>query len=136
MWSLIGSHFNIVKNVSSTISVKKKSLLSLYPSVLTILKFDLKGHWRSHKVTFFNLMIRFCDMWMSQLYKNRFCGLGLTPVVSDDIRSKGGTFDWLTAKYWVGCLQEAFNVYNNFVIPKTPFVIQFWLFRHIKIYHG
>ena len=34
----------------------------------------------------------------SQLYKNRFCGLGQRPVVSDDIRSFRGTFDWLTAK--------------------------------------
>jgi hypothetical protein len=34
-----------------------------------------------------------------------------------------------------GCEQAAFYVYNTSVIP-TLFFIQFWLFRHIKIYHG
>ena len=41
------------------------------------------------------LMDNFC----SQLYKNQFCGLVVIPEVSDDIRSKRGTFDWLMAKY-------------------------------------
>ena len=35
----------------------------------------------------------------TQLYKNRCCGLVVIPEVIDDIRSKRGTFDWLTAKY-------------------------------------
>ena len=32
-----------------------------------------------------------------QLYKNRFCGLGVITEVIDDIRSIRGTFDWLMA---------------------------------------
>ena len=32
-------------------------------------------------------------------------------------------FYWLMAKYWVGCLQEAFNEYNTFVIQKTTYII-------------
>ena len=56
-----------------------------------------------------------------QLYKNRFCGLVVIPEVINNIRSKRGTFDWLMAKYWVGCLQEAFNAYNTFIILKTLF---------------
>ena len=33
----------------------------------------------------------------AQLYQNQFCGLVVIPEVIDDIRSKRGTFDWLTA---------------------------------------
>jgi hypothetical protein len=47
-----------------------------------------------------------------------FCGLVVIPEVIDDIRSKLGTFDWLMTKYLVGCLQEAFDAYNTFVIQK------------------
>ena len=54
-----------------------------------------------------------------------FCGLVLITVAIDDIRSKYSPFDWLMAKWWVGCLQEAFNVYNTFVIHKTSPLIQF-----------
>ena len=35
-----------------------------------------------------------------------------------------------------GTLMHAFYAYNTFVIPKTPFFIQFWLFRHSQIQHG
>jgi hypothetical protein len=53
----------------------------------------------------------------AQLYKNRFCGLGLTPVVSDDIRSKRGTFDWLT-------LNTELGVYKKHLI-----YIKLWSFQ-------
>ena len=39
------------------------------------------------------------NLTQTQLYNNRFCGLVVIPEVIDDIRSKHGTFDWLTAKY-------------------------------------
>ena len=129
---------------AKTVFVYQKALIQkLHTSFLTIqiqrvilhskpvLNFRFKDFW----YTKINLTQIWLDQF-TQLYKNRFCGLVVIPEVSNDIRSKRGTFDWPMAKCWVGCLQEAFNAYNTFVIPKTLFSIQFWLFRHIKMYHG
>ena len=44
----------------------------------------------------------------SQLFKNRFCGLVVKPEVIDDIRSKR-------------------------IIPKTMFLIQFWLLKFVMV---
>ena len=44
---------------------------------------------------FYNIKNRLRDL--SQLYKNRFCGLVVIPEVINDIRLKCGTFDWLRA---------------------------------------
>ena len=70
------------------------------------------------------------NLKMSQLYKNRFCGLVVIPEVIDNIRSKHGTFDhglWQNTELGV-CKKHLMHI--------TLLLIQFWLFRHIKIYHG
>ena len=61
-----------------------------------------------------NIAIKLCQ-GLSLVFTS-FVGRYQWPVVIDNIKSKCGTFDWLMAKYWVGCLQEAFNVYNTFLI--------------------
>ena len=78
----------------------------------------------------------------TQLYKNQFCRLVLIPVVIDNIRSKCGTFDWLMAKYWVGCLQEAFKAYSTFSFLKHcslfsfgySDILKFIIFNKIKCF--
>ena len=111
------------KNFSLSFTLFHSLSLSLSLSLSHSLSYSL-SHWYSLSL----FLTHSLPLSLPQLYKNRFCGLVVIPEVIDNIKSKHGTFDWLMAKYWVGCLQEAFDVNNTFVIQKTTSVIQFLSF--------
>ena len=103
--------------------------------ILDLSKLCLKGliYTLLNLKSTYKLVIHSCTLYKIRFFLAGVNDLWLSTTLDQNSALLIGL--WQNHEVYVG-EQEAFYIYNTFVIPKTPFFIQFWLFRHIKIYHG